>query len=105
VKGFGIKVTLVEPAGYATDWAGPSAIHAERSDAYDDVRAGMSRPTGKRGDPSATRAAILQLVDADQPPLRIFLGQGPLQVIKREYAARIEEWERWDDVSQAAFGS
>ncbi|HEX4723994.1 MAG TPA: SDR family NAD(P)-dependent oxidoreductase [Pseudonocardiaceae bacterium] len=105
VKDFGIKVTLVEPAGYATDWAGPSAVHAERSDAYDDFRAGMARPAGKRGDPGATRAAISQLVDADEPPLRLFLGQGPLQVIKREYAARIEEWERWNDVSQAAFGS
>jgi NAD(P)-dependent dehydrogenase (short-subunit alcohol dehydrogenase family) len=105
VKGFGIKVTLVEPAGYATDWAGPSAVVAERSPAYDDFRASMARPAGKRGEPSATRAAILAVVDAEEPPLRIFFGPGPLDVIKREYAARIAEWEAWDEVSQAAFGS
>ena len=105
VKGFGIKVTLVEPAGYATDWAGPSAVHAERSDAYGDFRASMARPASKRGEPTATRAAILTVVDADEPPLRIFFGQGPLPLMKKEYAARIEEWERWDEVSQAAFGA
>jgi NAD(P)-dependent dehydrogenase (short-subunit alcohol dehydrogenase family) len=104
VKAFGIKVTLVEPAGYATDWAGPSAVHAEQSPAYEGVRAAMQRPAGKRGDPSATREAILKVVDADEPPLRIFFGQGPLPVIKNEYAARLAEWEAWDDVSQAAFG-
>jgi NAD(P)-dependent dehydrogenase (short-subunit alcohol dehydrogenase family) len=105
VKGFGIKVTLVEPAGYATDWAGPSAVHADQQPQYDDFRAAMARPAGKRGDPSATRDAILKVVDAGEPPLRIFFGQGPLPVIKKEYAARIAEWEAWDKVSQAAFGS
>jgi len=105
VKEFGIKVTLVEPAGYATDWAGPSAVHAGRQPQYDEFRAAMARPAGKRGDPSATREAILKVVDADEPPLRIFFGQGPLPVIKNEYAARIAEWEAWDEVSQAASGS
>ncbi len=104
VEDFGVKVTLIEPAGYATDWAGSSAVQAERSSVYDDFRAAMTRPAAKRGEPGATRAAILQIVDADEPPLRIFFGQGPLPLIKKEYAARIEEWERWDEVSQAAFG-
>jgi NAD(P)-dependent dehydrogenase (short-subunit alcohol dehydrogenase family) len=104
VRAFGIKVTLVEPAGYATDWAGPSAVHADRSAAYDDFRAAMARPSGKRGDPRATRDAILTVVDAEEPPLRIFFGQGPLEVITKEYAARIDEWQRWDDVATSAFG-
>jgi NAD(P)-dependent dehydrogenase (short-subunit alcohol dehydrogenase family) len=105
VKDFGIKVTLVEPAGYATDWAGPSAVHAERSPVYDDFRAAMARPSGRRGDPKATREAILKVVDAEQPPLRIFFGDGPLTVITKEYEARLDEWRRWDDVSRAAFGA
>ncbi|MEV6609769.1 SDR family oxidoreductase [Kutzneria sp. NPDC051319] len=104
VKGFGVKVTMVEPAGYATDWAGPSAVQAEHLSAYDDFRAGMARPAGRRGDPRATREAILTVVDADEPPLRVFFGQGPLEVITREYEARLDEWRRWDDVSRAAFG-
>jgi NAD(P)-dependent dehydrogenase (short-subunit alcohol dehydrogenase family) len=105
VKDFGIKVTLIEPAGYATDWAGPSAVHAEHSAVYDDFRAAMHRPSGVRGESSATRAAILEVVDADEPPLRIFFGKQPLEVIKKEYAARIAEWERWDAVSRAAAGA
>ena len=105
VEGFGIKVTLVEPAGYATDWAGPSAVHAERSPAYEGFRAAMHRPAAVRGEPAATRRAILEVVDAEQPPLRIFFGTGPLEVIKKEYAARIDEWERWDTLSRAAFGA
>ncbi|MFF3006558.1 SDR family NAD(P)-dependent oxidoreductase [Kitasatospora sp. NPDC057940] len=105
VKDFGIKVTLVEPAGYSTDWAGPSAVHAEPLPAYDGFRAAMQRPAGVRGEPTATRAAILTVVAADEPPLRIFFGKGPLDVIRAEYASRIEEWGRWDAVSQAAFGA
>jgi NAD(P)-dependent dehydrogenase (short-subunit alcohol dehydrogenase family) len=106
VKGFGINVTLVEPAGYATDWAGPSSIHADRNPAYDDFRASNApRPSAKRGDPAATRAAILAVVDSPTPPLRIFLGPAPLPVIRQEYAARISEWEAWNEVSEAAFGS
>jgi len=104
VKGFGIKVTLVEPAGYATDWAGPSAVRAEQLPAYDDFRAAMARPAGKRGDPHATRAAILTVVDAAEPPHRIFFGQGALPVITKEYEGRLDEWRQWDEVSQAAFG-
>lgn len=106
VSGFGIRVTLVEPAGYATDWAGPSAVHAERSPAYDEFRANATaRPSARRGDPSATRAAILAVVDAERPPLRIFFGDGPLPVIRKEYESRIAEWEAWDDVSRAASGA
>jgi NAD(P)-dependent dehydrogenase (short-subunit alcohol dehydrogenase family) len=105
VKDFGIKVTLVEPGGYATDWAGPSAVQSEHLPAYDDFRAGMTRISARRGDPSATRAAILTVVDAEQPPLRIFFGQGPLERITKEYQARLDEWRQWDDVSNIAFGS
>nr|WSY49985.1 SDR family oxidoreductase [Streptomyces sp. NBC_00886] len=105
VRDFGIKVTLVEPAGYDTGWAGPSAVQSEHLPAYDDFRAGMTRISGRRGDPSATRAAILAVVDAEQPPLRIFFGQGPLEMITKEYRARLDEWRNWDEVSRTAFGS
>jgi NAD(P)-dependent dehydrogenase (short-subunit alcohol dehydrogenase family) len=105
VREFGVKVTLVEPAGYATDWAGPSAVHAERLPTYDGFRATMALPAAKRGEPYATRAAILRVADAAQPPLRIFFGPGPLPLIKKEYAGRIAEWEAWDEVSRAAFGA
>jgi len=109
VAGFGVKVTLVEPTGYTTDWAGPSSVQAEHLAAYDGVRAERERmraaaPAG-RGDPEATGPAILDLVDADDPPLRVFFGIGPLDIMRTEYAQRIETWERWDELSRRAHGA
>ena len=107
VADFGIKVTLVEPTGYTTDWAGPSAVQAERLPAYAPVweRREAQRGSARRGDPEATGPAILELVDAENPPLRIFFGDGPLEMIKAEYAKRIAEWEAWNDLSVRAFGA
>jgi NAD(P)-dependent dehydrogenase (short-subunit alcohol dehydrogenase family) len=104
----GIKVTLVEPTGYATDWSGPSSVTSEPLAAYDDARevvAQWRKTRGRPGDPEATAAAILELVDADEPPLRFFLGQGTLPMIRAEYEKRIAEWEQWEAVSVAAHGN
>ena len=105
VADLGIKVTLVEPIGYPTDWAGPSSVHAEPIAAYAPIR--QARASARRwtpGDPQATGPAILELVDAEQPPLRVFFGDGALAMIKDEYAKRIAEWEQWNDVSLRAHG-
>jgi NAD(P)-dependent dehydrogenase (short-subunit alcohol dehydrogenase family) len=106
VADFGIKVTIVEPTGFATDWAGPSGVRAERLPAYEAVweRRSAQRAAARPGDPEATGPAILELVDADEPPLRIFFGDGPLAMIKAEYAKRIAEWEAWDDLAVRAHG-
>jgi hypothetical protein len=44
------------------------------------------------------------VVDAEDPPLRIFLGVVGLPMTKAEYAKRIETWEAWNDVSVEAQG-
>ena len=103
VRDFGIKVTIVEPTGYSTDWAGPSAVHAEELPVYDEVRAARAEAysrRGPRGEPEATGPAILKVVDAEEPPLRIFFGKGTLEMIRTEYAQRLATWEQWDDLSQ-----
>jgi NAD(P)-dependent dehydrogenase (short-subunit alcohol dehydrogenase family) len=107
VADFGIKVTIVEPVGYTTDWAGPSAVRAERLPAYAAVweRRAAQQASARRGDPEATGPAILELVDAEQPPLRVFFGDWPLEAMKEEYGRRLEEWERWNDLSVRAFGA
>jgi NAD(P)-dependent dehydrogenase (short-subunit alcohol dehydrogenase family) len=106
VAGFGIKVTLVEPAGYATDWGGPSAKRAEPIAAYEPAHAAIASWRSKNipGDPIATGAAILKVVDAKDPPLRIFFGSAGLPMTRTEYAKRIETWERWNEVSTEAQG-
>ena len=106
---FGIRVTLVEPTGYPTDWRGPSAVTAESLPVYDDVRerraARLSVMRSNPGDPEATGPAILELVDAEDPPLRVFFGDGPLGMIREEYARRIATWEQWNDLSVRAHGT
>ncbi|MFC1404191.1 MULTISPECIES: SDR family NAD(P)-dependent oxidoreductase [Streptacidiphilus] len=105
VRSFGIKVTLVEPAGFATDWQGPSAVRAPESPAYADFRANLPvSASPRRGDPRATAQAILAVVDAEEPPLRLFFGDQPLPLMRAEYARRIEEWEAWDELARKAFG-
>jgi NAD(P)-dependent dehydrogenase (short-subunit alcohol dehydrogenase family) len=107
VAGFGIKVTLIEPGGYSTDWGGSSAKHATEIPAYDDVRAqAANRPTrrGTPGDPVATRQAVLALVDSDDPPLRLFFGKTPLAIATADYESRLATWNEWQPLSVAAHG-
>jgi len=107
VAGFGIKVTLIEPGGYATDWSGPSAVRSAELPAYATARANIASLRGsfKPGDPQATAAAILKVVDAAEPPLRIFLGTTGLPMTRAEYARRLQVWEQWNDVAVAAQGN
>jgi NAD(P)-dependent dehydrogenase (short-subunit alcohol dehydrogenase family) len=106
VAGFGIKVTLVEPGGYATDWGGVSATRSVEMPVYAGARAAVAAIRGnvKPGDPQATAAAILKVVDAAEPPLRIFLGTTGLPMARAEFAKRIQVWEQWNDVAVAAQG-
>ncbi|MCU1515031.1 MAG: short chain dehydrogenase [Microbacteriaceae bacterium] len=108
VARFGIAVTLIEPGGFDTEWSGASALRSERLGAYDEIRAEQSvvrkQTLAKGGDPAATAAAVMAIVDAEHPPLRVFFGSAPLRLVKREYAERIAEWEEWNDLAVAAQG-
>jgi len=106
VAEMGIHVTLVEPGGYSTDWRGPSAKHSVENPAYAAIREARNRGVvGSPGDPHATRAAILAVVDADPPPLRVFFGKAPLEMATRDYESRLKLWREWQDVAVAAHGS
>jgi NAD(P)-dependent dehydrogenase (short-subunit alcohol dehydrogenase family) len=108
VADFGIKVTIVEPGGYATDWGGSSARHSDPLPAYDEYRekAAEARKArvGTPGDPTATRDAVLKVVDAAEPPLRVFFGDGPLATATQDYESRLAQWREWEPVSIAAHG-
>jgi NAD(P)-dependent dehydrogenase (short-subunit alcohol dehydrogenase family) len=107
VASFGINVTLVEPGGFATDWSGSSAKRADELPAYAAMHeaARERSKNNKPGDPAATSAAILKLVDAENPPLRLFLGSMPLKIARQRYEERLKTWESWSDVSEAAQGN
>ena len=106
VAEFGIHVTLIEPGGFATDWAGDSARRSAPLPVYDAARArrAAQRAAQAPGDPEASAAALLRIVDAQEPPLRVFFGTAPLEIARRDYASRLATWEEWNDVSRMAQG-
>jgi len=106
VKGFGINITLVEPNGFATEWASTAATSKPIA-AYDEVKAAFQEgmnDTDSFGVPEATAEAILKLVDAQNPPLRLFLGKVALPWTQQVYAERLQTWEDWATVSAEAHG-
>jgi NAD(P)-dependent dehydrogenase (short-subunit alcohol dehydrogenase family) len=107
VAGFGIKVTLIEPGGYSTDWSGSSAGRATPLPAYDELRertTAWRAQRGAPGDPVATRDAVLKIVDSENPPLRVFFGQAPLALATADYESRLATWNEWQPLSIAAHG-
>jgi NAD(P)-dependent dehydrogenase (short-subunit alcohol dehydrogenase family) len=106
VKEFGIKVTLIEPGGFSTDWGGSSARHAEVLDAYAaQHKASAERRAGNTpGDPGASAQAVLRVVEAEDPPLRTFLGSAPLGIAERDYEGRLATWREWQPVAELAQG-
>jgi NAD(P)-dependent dehydrogenase (short-subunit alcohol dehydrogenase family) len=106
VKEFGINVTLVEPGGFSTDWSGPSAKRSDPNPAYDGLRDRQQqwRASNVPGDPSASAAAIMRVVDANPPPLRVFFGTTPLGIAEADYESRLATWREWQPVAELAQG-
>jgi NADP-dependent 3-hydroxy acid dehydrogenase YdfG len=108
VKGFGIKVTIIEPGAYATEFGSQASLKfAPGLDVYADFKAQFVNglKNSERGDPQATPQALFQIVDADNPPLRFNLGSHNLPWVRAAYAERLAIWEAWQPVSESAQGN
>ena len=108
VKNFGIKVTIIEPGAYATEFGSPESLKfAPGMEIYADFKEQFfGRLRGmERGDPNATPEALFKVVDSENPPLRFNLGSHNLPWVRAAYAERLATWEEWDAVSSAAQGS
>lgn len=108
VAHLGIKVTLIEPNGYSTEWAGASATQttADITD-YAPVREAFFKTAESPdiwGKPEATVAPILKVVDEANPPARLLLGKIAYQGVKQAYDSRLKEFDEWKEVSIAAHG-
>ncbi|MET0887502.1 MAG: SDR family oxidoreductase [Mycetocola sp.] len=106
VAGFGIKVTLVEPGGFDTDWGNASATVAEAQPQYAALHEGMAAQRANHASPKPVGfgSAILKVVDAEKPPLRVFFGERPVQIASHIYQQRLAEWAEWAPVSREAEG-
>ncbi len=106
IRPLGLKLTIVEPGGFRTDWAGSSMSYAKPIAAYAPTVAVMRNylesHTGREpGDPRKGAAAILQLAGQASPPLRLVLGNDALALGRHNYQQNLEELERWASVSQS----
>lgn len=106
VASFGIKVTIIEPGSFSTGFRAATKLETAMP-AYEKLRAEIhGRFNGVIiGDPNATAPAVLKVVDSDEPPLRLILGNWLLPMVKQHYQSRIETWEKWANVSNAAQGA
>jgi len=100
----GVRVTIIEPGGFRTDFAGASTSLAEGRPEYDAVvgnAARMQREYDGRqpGDPARAAHAILQVAAMEAPPLRLALGTDAVSVIERVEHARLDELARWRHLS------
>ncbi len=105
VKSFGIKVTLIEPGAYATEFGSPESLKfAAGMDLYADYKEDFfgQLSSMEQGNPAATPQALFQVVDSENPPLRFFLGNQNLPWVRKAYAERMETWEAWESVSNSA---
>ena len=104
----GIKVLIVEPSGFRTDWAGRSANETKHPIAdYDSTAGARQRQirgySGKQpGDPARAAAAIVEAVEAPNAPLRLMLGKAALAAGRAKVESLKRDFESWAEVSEAA---
>jgi NAD(P)-dependent dehydrogenase (short-subunit alcohol dehydrogenase family) len=99
LKPFGIKVILLEPGGFETDFWGRSLVLAEPMPEYDFLRKQMANFSSgsARGEPSVGVKAILKVIELADPPLRLAIGPNALPRLIKKLTSDIEEYQRYED--------
>ncbi len=104
----GIKVLIVEPSGFRTDWAGRSAKESQNLIADYDSTAGARRRMirgyagSQPGDPVRAAAAIVKAVESPNAPLRLMLGKAALAAGRAKVDSLRRDFESWVEVSEGA---
>jgi NAD(P)-dependent dehydrogenase (short-subunit alcohol dehydrogenase family) len=104
---FGVRVMVVEPSGFATDWAGSSmTIHEIPAD-YDPTIGAMHRrmrasPAGPAGDPVRAAEIIVQAVKRGSPPSHLLLGVTAVEMALDYSRRQLAEATEWESVSRSA---
>ena len=108
VAPFGIRVTMIEPGAFRTNFSGGSMRQAECViEAYEGTpsqktRANIGRHNGQQpGDPAKAAAAIIAALEAPQAPLRLALGADAVAMLRNAYEARLKQLAEWESVSGA----
>jgi NAD(P)-dependent dehydrogenase (short-subunit alcohol dehydrogenase family) len=100
----GVKVTVIEPGGFRTDFAGSSTVINEGRPEYDSTVGAAARfqrdYNGKQpGDPARAAAAILRVAAMDEPPFRLLLGSDAVRSVEQADLAKLEADRKWRALS------
>lgn len=100
----GVKVTIIEPGGFRTDFAGSSQTILDFRHEYDSTVGRAARfqreYNGKQpGDPAKAARVILKIVGMDDPPLRLLLGSDAVSIIEAADAKKAASDSKWRDLS------
>jgi len=100
----GVKVTIIEPGGFRTDFAGSSTSIREGRPEYDATVGQIARFqrdfNGKQpGDPAKAAAAVVRITGVDNPPLRLILGSDAFQAIEQNDLAKLNSDREWKELS------
>lgn len=104
----GIRVLIVEPGPFRTDFLGRSMVTAKRviedyRDTAGQRRANLSHQDGtQKGDPVRAAQAILRAANSPNPPLRLALGQDALRVMREKVSGMLDDWAAWETESNGA---
>jgi NAD(P)-dependent dehydrogenase (short-subunit alcohol dehydrogenase family) len=101
---FGVKVTIIEPGGFRTDFAGSSTAIREGRPEYDSTVGKTARfqrdYNGKQpGDPAKAAAAVLHIASLNDPPLRLLLGSDAVHFVEQNDLAKMDSDRKWKDLS------
>ena len=108
VAPLGIKVIIVEPGPFRTDWAGRSLLESKIVIPDYDQTAGERRRLSKersgkqQGDPVRGSEAVIKAVMSDDPPLRLLLGKPALGLAEKKIQAMQKDFANWKDVTLGA---
>ena len=101
----GIKVTVVAPSGFRTDWAGRSANNTKTVIADYEATAHANQNTirgysgNQPGDPVRAAKAIIKAVEAESPPVRLLLGAGALKGTRNKIVELQQDIDTWEETT------
>lgn len=104
VAPLGINVTIIEPGGFRTDWAGSSMKQLEPLEDYQDTVGTLINHLREvagqeNGDPDKAAQAVISIAGSDNPPLRLLLGSDAVAIARTVDQNRLAETERWAQLS------
>lgn len=100
-----IKVTIVEPGPFRTEWAGASSVRAKKViDDYKEsagtlIKTINSYSGNQPGDPVKAAKAIIKAIESDHPPLRLALGSTALDAVRKKLASMEKNYREWEAIS------